>query len=236
MTKKRIILAAGILAVVIAAGSIGGVYAAEAVQFEQNTRALSGIEAPVHPSEARLAAGTEQAGQAQTAEPLTPAEVSSYKAEVAEVTETLAQTTLEDLETTVTFDRYLDVSDLEAIQSETDAEIDQLEVRLEKDGERLTCVTRTDKGLAETERLIKDSLGDGEQFVGFVSAEAKVDAKKLAGLQKHKDVYLADPTADPAVTEKKADKKLSARTEEKKVEHHKSFAWELEDQKVLKKQ
>lgn len=83
--------------------------------------------------------------------------LSEYVEKIANDNAVLAEENLNDIITTITFSDYLTFEELEDYTESYNIEIVQLQLRgLMDDGTRVSIFTKTDLGLEETERLIRE--------------------------------------------------------------------------------
>lgn len=104
---------------------------------------------------------------------------------------------LEDVITTITFSRYLTFSEFEKLVQDYDVQIVQLQLRgLTDDGDRVSIFTRTDKGLVQTEKIVKLKAVDEFELTGITGVYALVDSGRIAELEQDARVYLVDTSGD----------------------------------------
>ena len=124
--------------------------------------------------------------------------LAEYVDRIANENATLAEADLNDIVTTITFSDYLTFEELEDYTDSYNLEIVQLQLRgLMDDGTRVSIFTKTDLGLAETERLImEESLELDYQLVGATSIFALTSSAQLEQLSDDSRTFLADTSGD----------------------------------------
>lgn len=124
--------------------------------------------------------------------------LSEYVEKIANDNAVLAEENLNDIITTITFSDYLTFEELEDYTESYNIEIVQLQLRgLMDDGTRVSIFTKTDLGLEETERLIREeALELDYQLVGATSIFALTNSSQLEQLSEDDRTYLADTSGD----------------------------------------
>ena len=135
--------------------------------------------------------------------------------------------------TTITFNDYLSFDEFSDFCTNMPVDVVKLQLRgLTSSGERVSIFTRTDKGLDETETLIREQLdNESMSFVGITSVYALVPSEYIDSIGEFPSVYSAESYnsnfhAENGVNENESNTNLSSSFPVPKT-------WELEDSGLL---
>lgn len=151
-----------------------------------------------------------------------------YNAELSEVV-------LDDIMTTITFSKSMNAAELEAYVKAYDINIVQLQARgYDKDGNRITFFSRTDKGLEETFRLLSELANSDEVVLaGAIGVYALTSSSSVRDIQNDKNTLLIDSSADQYYNDDTAvsgyERNATSSPDEEKNSFANSIAWDAEE-------
>lgn len=165
--------------------------------------------------------------------------LSQHSKKINEMNNKLVMEDLEDVMVTITFRKPLGLEDLKTYVQEHNVDIVQLQYRaVQKDGTRVTGVTKTTDGLDATDLIAREMSDDSNaRFVGYISMYALVDSVNLKKAISDKKTYLIDASAD-LYFQGKTRKNGKARNiisgiEKNAGRYPMSLAWDLENLAVI---
>jgi|GEM_PF-648265 len=154
--------------------------------------------------------------------------INSMNAELSEVV-------LDDIMTTITFSKSMNAAELEAYVKAYDINIVQLQARgYDKDGNRITFFSRTDKGLEETFRLLSELANSDEVVLaGAIGVYALTSSSSVRDIQNDKNTLLIDSSADQYYNDDTAvsgyERNATSSPDEEKNSFANSIAWDAEE-------
>ena len=154
--------------------------------------------------------------------------INSMNAELSEVV-------LDDIMTTITFSKSMNAAELEAYVKAYDINIVQLQARgYDKDGNRITFFSRTDKGLEETFRLLNELANSDEVVLaGAIGVYALTSSSSVRDIQNDKNTLLIDSSADQYYNDDTAvsgyERNATSSPDEEKNSFANSIAWDAEE-------
>lgn len=160
-------------------------------------------------------------------------EIASYIETVGDHNTQLLEMNLGEINTTVTFSKYLSFDEFKDYMVQHSGEIVCLQARgTLEDGTRVSIFTRTDRGLDETEEILRrKALTQNFQFVGITGMEGRFSSEQLHGVLADSRTYLADTTGSNYSVQNTA-VAMNESTPESDT-FPKSLTWELEDLGLL---
>lgn len=147
----------------------------------------------------------------------------------------LSEVVLDDIMTTITFSKSMNAAELEAYVKAYDINIVQLQARgYDKDGNRITFFSRTDKGLEETFRLLNELANSDEVVLaGAIGVYALTSSSSVRDIQNDKNTLLIDSSADQYYNDDTAvsgyERNATSSPDEEKNSFANSIAWDAEE-------
>lgn len=142
---------------------------------------------------------------------------------------------LEDVVTTITFSKAMSATDIEQYVDLYDIEIVQLQARgFDKEGNRITFFSRTDKGLDKTFRILEQqSQTTNVDFAGVIGMYALISSDKVTAIQNDSNTFLVDTSTDEQYRKSTTTifgtkKDTTKENDVKRIFSH-SVAWDAED-------
>lgn len=162
--------------------------------------------------------------------------LSKYSDLIKSKNEELCRYELKDIITTITFSEYLSFEKLEKYVDQYSVDAVLLQLRaVDCDGNIMTIYTRTDMGLKETERFLKDQAQhDMYSIIGITSLYSLVDSERLKELESDPFTYLADTSGDNVFWGKTRTRNLIATNKLGLIDYFPhSLAWDLETLNII---
>ena len=153
------------------------------------------------------------------------AQLSEYKNKIDKKILEISDDERTELETTITFNKGLKISQIQEMTNNYDINFEFLEIRFMNGDERVTGFTRTDWGLEKTNELIQEcAVENNYEFVGYISASTTIPSDKIVSLSKDSKVFACDVSEKRIITDEK-----TGNQEVVKGKFPDSLAWEIED-------
>lgn len=161
--------------------------------------------------------------------------INKYIESVNSMNTQLSEVVLDDVMTTITFSKSMDAEELERYVDAYNIEIVQLQARgYDKDGNRITFFSRTDKGLEETFRLLNELANSDEVVLaGAIGMYALTSSSSVSDIQNDKNTLLIDSSADQYYNDNTAvsgyERNAKSTPDEEKRSFANSIAWDAEE-------
>ncbi|MBQ7976970.1 MAG: hypothetical protein IJ300_14895 [Clostridia bacterium] len=161
--------------------------------------------------------------------------INKYIESVNSMNTQLSEVVLDDVVTTITFSKSMDAEELERYVDAYNIEIVQLQARgYDKDGNRITFFSRTDKGLEETFRLLNELANSDEVVLaGAIGMYALTSSSSVSDIQNDNNTLLIDSSADQYHNDNTAvsgyERNVTSSPDEEKTSFANSIAWDAEE-------